>query len=476
MSGFKSVAKTGTASYPPLATPGQRAEFWLHGSGGANFTYGDTYTAIGDASMGINDNMPFVFHTQNGGGYYSTLPNPTVPPYVLIQPVDHVAAPGTSPSPMETNWAGYKHNPTPKVAHLYTHAELDGLYAWAIPGGGLPMVDPMRVALTGNSMGGWGGMHWGLRRPNYFAAIQVTQPRFRHTALNDWETGLASSYAIDPALLPDGTSWDAFMDMVAYIANPANPLPPVMWGIGKQDVYSSMQEQQEAVAAMIATNRVFAFVAINGTHSTATASAVLSRLQASYKLEMFVRGQGAPVLRNSTLDTPFTADVVGINLGFKWQILAEAADQFVVALQNVLGTVTVDVLPCSTVFTASVAAQTVTIPAGQSVTVTFRASAGQTTAAPTITGFSVSPTALPAGGGDVTVDATVAGADAVTVNGVEIPALPYTLEVTQSETVALVASNPGGTTPASADVTVAPITDDDVGALLRQARAHGWNV
>jgi hypothetical protein len=464
---FKSVTKTATAGYPVLPNPMQRAVFGLHGSGGGLFAYGDTYAVVCDATMGINDNMPFEFHTYNPGGYNSTLPWTGVQPYIAIQPVDKVDAPGRAA--METNWAGYKHLPEPKVGHLYTHARLDALYAWSIAN--LP-VDPARIVLTGNSMGGWGCGHYGLRRADKFAAIFTTLPRWRNTGLNDWETGPTASFTT-AALLPDGTPWVTYMDMVAYVSNPANTVPFVAWGTGKQDAFvPSFQEHIDFVNALRATKRPFVFAWNNGTHSGATATESMNRIAASYDQATFRLGDKLPYLSNSSLDTPFTADVGGINLGFKWRNLTATTFE----LTNTLGPVEVDALYAGVT-------KHVSIPAALTWVVVDTAGAitpPPPPTAPTIDSFTASPTGVVVQGTAVTLAWQTTNADSVTITTLGGEPVDGSAGVTPpvgDTTYTLTATGPGGTVTGSVTVSVRALTTDERIARLEAAvTAHGWTL
>lgn len=71
---------------------------------------------------------------------------------------------------------------------------------------------------------------------------------------------------------------------------------------------------------------------------------------------------------------------------------------------------------------------------------------------PTISGMTVQPANLPAGGGNVVVDATVTGAATLTLDGAPVT-LPATVPVTADHVFTLVAT--GGTAQATAGVVVA---------------------
>jgi hypothetical protein len=74
---------------------------------------------------------------------------------------------------------------------------------------------------------------------------------------------------------------------------------------------------------------------------------------------------------------------------------------------------------------------------------------------PTIANMTATPATLPFGGGQVTINATVTGADSMTLDGLAIPSLPTTVGVTANHAFQLVATNAAGSTSAQALVTVA---------------------
>jgi hypothetical protein len=488
---FKSVSKTASSSYPPLPATGQRMEFHLHGSGGgfdpstgnSLYTAGDTYVGIGDTTLGVVDNNAHEWHVQSGGSYGSTQIPPNPPPFVQVNPVDKVTPPAY-PHGIETNWSG---DINAGVFSPYTERCLDVLYDWACanlvgPDGAL--IDPKRAVVTGNSMGAWGGVAYGLRRPDKFAAVTVTQPRFRASSVPVWNAVDESPPA--GLKIDDGSDFAATYDSIAYIADRTHRLPLLVWTVATSDPFTAFADHQAAIAAFRARIRDvtttnaqrtgFACGWVPGVHGaagpgTAVANALIWSAQsmgACYDPTGWRTDIGYPVFDNSSLDAdPLTAASGFINNGFKWRNVVESAGAWACEVSN-SAAVTVDVYPHSDVFTGQVVAQHVTIPAGTWVAVGFSGTQ-QVTPAPTITNLAVTPSTVSAGQ-PVTISATVTDTTSVTVNGAA-EMLPFVDTPAQSTTYVVVATGPGGTATASTSVTVTPATVDPLQAQLDAANA-----
>lgn len=357
--GFKSVSKIGTDAYAPKAgTAGsQPVQMQLHGYGGDSYSFGDSYSAVCNAAMGYADNLPFYFHVQNTDNFLGLNPK------IEIQPMDRVVKP--TGGYMTSLFFGYNDG-VPKKACDYTYRILDALYDWTFANH--PQASKTRVCLYGGSMGAWACLHYGLRRPTKFAAVFASLPRWRLTSLSDLALG---TWVEQGSLsMSDGSgTYAQHNDMIAYVSNPANKLPFLSCAIGRNDPYGLWAEQVEAIAALRATKRAFVYSWNNGNHSDGALSE--AAIKATYNRESFELGKGYPVLMNSSLDSPLTDLVGGINLGFKWRNVVESALGWSCEISNANGAVTVDVLPHSDVFAKTVAAKTVSIPAGTWVAVSF---------------------------------------------------------------------------------------------------------
>lgn len=84
---------------------------------------------------------------------------------------------------------------------------------------------------------------------------------------------------------------------------------------------------------------------------------------------------------------------------------------------------------------------------------------------PAIVGFAAVPATLPAGGGSVTLNATVTNATSIKLDGVVVT-LPVTVPVTATQAFTLVASGPAGTTAATASLTVTVAASPPVASTI----------
>jgi hypothetical protein len=355
---FKDVSVVSTGSFPATSTTGQRMEMSLHASGGANFIFGTRYQAICTSSMSYEEDETFIFHVQDGS------PNST-PDYVLVRPVD--IAPDGPGGTMETLWFGYAHGPGLETAHPYTEEKLDALYRWVIANHS--QISPTKVTLSGTSMGGWGGLSYGLRRPEMYAAIFVLLPRWKATTLADYETGFATTPPPGILMSDTGEPFATRMNMIAHVADTDNQIPFLAWAIGKNDAFSPFQDHIDAVAALRSANRAFVFSWNNGNHSDGANA--YPAITATYSPADFELGVGYPIFSNSSLDDDPSTDLVGgINLGFRWRSVVESASSWSCEVSNDLGAVTVDVSPRSDIYLDG-GTETVVIPAGTWVAVAF---------------------------------------------------------------------------------------------------------
>lgn len=328
----------------------------LHGSAGQNTTTGRQYSA------GVSGRMAYdTYNTFRFSVVRSTLPNT-----VLVRPIDEYGV-YTNAARRESMWLGFKDMPTADVA-LITQRRLDALLKWT--DANITYVTPRKLCLTGGSMGGWGTLTFGIRRASRFAALYPDRPRWRYNstignvAVADW-TGVIDSVPVSkaPNLTPadGGGSVAALMDITSYVSNTANKIPWIGWCVGRQDGYVNFQDHIDAVAAMRSAKRGFAFAWNNGDHSTGS---IISQIRDSYPYGTFEIGVGYPLFTNHSGDANPAVDLVGgINVGLSFRNVVESTGTWSCEVTSKLGANTVDVEPISKVFTATVAPQTISIPA-----------------------------------------------------------------------------------------------------------------
>lgn len=265
----------------------------------------------------------------------------------------------------EGYWMGFTDMGQPEM-RLIVERRLDALMAWV--SANLP-ISATRRSVGGGSMGAWGALTYGLRRAHMFAVVGADRPRWRWANYNaqtanvpNWGSGnTAHTVATSPNLLAEdgGGKVVDHMNMIAYVANPANTMPFLQWNIGRNDGFSDFRDHVDAVVALRATKRAFAFAWNDGNHSTGSIPGQF----ASYN-GLFEIGKGYPLFTNHSGDADPAVDLVGgINIGLKFRNVVESATSWSCDVTSVLGARTVDVEPLSPIFTTPVAAQTVTIPA-----------------------------------------------------------------------------------------------------------------
>lgn len=367
---FSSVALLSSDSHIPTAATGQATVLDLHGSGALEPDRGYRYLGTLPASGAYPAALAWDVFTQmrfNVQGYSAS-------GFTVIKPWDR---PTSSPF-RETNWMGFSRSGlTPRRAYLYTERILDMIVAWTAAN--FPQLSTTKRYCGGGSKGAWGTMTYGIRRPNVFAALYPSRPKWRwdssgnSTRFMDWDSGeVISGDGASPLLAAEdgGYSTQQHQDIISYVANTANRIPWIGWSVGRLDGYMPFQDHVDAVAALRAAGRGFAFAWNNGNHSTG--DLIASQIQNSYSYGMFELGVGYPIYTSSSRDQDPAVDLEGgINLGFSHRNVAESASSWSCQITNILGATTVTVRPKSDVFTKIVAPQTINIPAGTWVTVNF---------------------------------------------------------------------------------------------------------
>ena len=362
---FDSVTINGVDGTAPSTTAGQIMVVEMQASGPQS-PAGRQYGATVSGFMAYDTYTTFLFNAVLTGisGAFS------------LRPVDVW---GVFPGNGQTRQAshlGFWNQPDNNF-RLIQERRTDALMRWAE----INMADiaPGKTVITGGSMGAWGALTFGIRRPTIFAAIYPDRPRWRsngtvgYVEIPDWATNRQSkTFATAPMLAPEdgGASVADYMDMIAYASNTSNVIPWIGWNIGKNDGYANFQDQIDAVAALRTAKRGFAFAWNSGDHSVGS---IPTQITQSYPYGTFKVGRGYPLFTSHSLDgNPATDASGGINIGLSFRSVVETAGGWSCEVTSVISACTVDVEPISSVFTTSVAKQTVTIPAANSwVAVSF---------------------------------------------------------------------------------------------------------
>ncbi len=479
---FTSVDKSAGApsDYPPLNVPNQRVEINLHGSSGG---YDTTGTGLGPAYYKGDKYFavyppPFTggplgleFHISSGGGYGSTMPTPNPAAFVSLTPIDRVIYPDGKGK--ETLHSGCRHGASHGFAPL-TEDAYDAMIEWAKVN--VPNIDWSRSVSGGrygshvnNSMGAWAMLRWAMRRPQYFAFVGGSSPRFKADDVYDWET---SGRLPTPAgqLMDDGSSYATAFDFVSLVNDTTKKLPFLMWTTSTGDGFTPFADCKAAIAALRARIRTvglsndkrsgFAVGWVPGVHGAAgPATAVLNAMNAAYPREGWKLGQGYPVVDRCSLDAdPTTAGSGYVNKDVKWRNVVESASGWSCEV-GATAACTVEVWPHSEVFLDQITAPVlVTIPNATTwVPVTFTGS-GQPVN-PIISAFTATPSTI-TGSQSAILTATITGASFQTIDGNPWDGQPLTVTPAATHTYTLIATGSGGTTAtASATVTVSATVD-----------------
>lgn len=370
---FLTVNQQSTGANAPLSTAGQTLVLSLHGSGN-NLT---ALTGTRIMQAGLNPSSPwgayqgdtaFLWHEVKGG----TIAGNTA---MVVWPWDR--QPDNGANRRESFWMGWTDGPDAGRLRLYTERRLDALVARLAAD---PRISATKRVITGGSMGGWGTLSYGIRRPSVFPAIYPDRPRWRfcETAgsvrIPSWAVAITPAYTTGaaPLLTVDDGGYSAatHLDHIAWVADTNKAVPWIGWCVGKNDGYMPFQDHIDAVAALRAAGRGFAFYWNSGDHSTGSQ---IFQITASYPHGTFELGKGYPVFIEHSLDgNPATDAVGGINVGLSFRNVVETAGTWQCQVTHIASACTVKVKPKSPIYTGNPAPQLVNIPAPNAwVTVSF---------------------------------------------------------------------------------------------------------
>jgi hypothetical protein len=353
---FTKIGDSADRGQTITGTPGLPSLLFLHGTGTNLPTWGDLWEyEYPDQFVnypGIPIKGQFTVEEANG--------------LIKIRPQDHIVNPRNGvKTPMW--WIGIHEN---GVANRFVERRLDAIVQHCVAH---YQLDPARMACQGSSLGGRGTLTYGLRRN--FSALNPILPNWNHKRIADLESGSLVRQYPDPVVMPDGSDYYPTIDMLAFIADPANKVPFLAWAIGRNDGAAPWSEQLEAVRLLKATRRAFCFGWNDGDHSAGAQPNWL--IEADYPWREFSTEESHPAFFNSSIDQDPAVDATGyINIGFKWRNVVDTAGSWSCEVTNTRAAsdMTVDLLPYNCqAFTESVGLKNVVIPLGQWVTVEFTA-------------------------------------------------------------------------------------------------------
>lgn len=376
---FSSVTLLSSDSVAPYNTADQTLLLDLHGSGTPETTVGLHYEAICDSLLTYDTNNNFRWAAYHG---YKDANNKDT---TVVHPWDRQTDRPSGITIRQSFWMGWIDNGAGVPANantgklcLYTERRLDLMLDYMAAT--QPNLSATKWAIQGGSMGAIGALTYGIRRPNRFAALYPSRPRWRYydgtgkAEVPDWLTATQLHGSADPVALWDrstegGNSW-THQDVLGYVSNSANPIPWIGWCVGRNDGYTPFTDHVDAVAALRARGAGFAFAWNNGDHS---GGEIISQITASYVPGIFEVGKGYPVFTEHSLDQDPSVDLVGgINLNLKFRNVTESSGSWSCQVTNISAACTVNVKPKSSIYTGNPTPQLVTIPAANTwVTVSF---------------------------------------------------------------------------------------------------------
>lgn len=367
---FASVTLDTADANVPSGSANQVVIVELHGSGTAAPTLGAKYLAdMSTGGLGYSTDTTFRFALANGGTIDSR-------PVCVVRPWDRQGTYPDGTTRRESYWMGWTDGPDTGEMRLYTEHRLDRMIDWIKAN--QANLSATRWVLSGGSMGGWGTLTFGVRRPHIFPALWADRPRWRNSDVTgsvripSWTVAVVPAYtfAAAPNLVADdgGASTADHMDIIAYVSNPSNPVPWIGWHIGRLDGYMPFQDHIDAIAALRAAGRGFAVYWNNDGHTLDNYRA--AEISGSYPMGSFELGKGYPVFSEFSLDDDPAVDLVGgINVGLNFRNVVETSSTWSCEVRyqgtptRATQACTVYVTPKSSIYTGTPIPQLVNLPA-----------------------------------------------------------------------------------------------------------------
>lgn len=345
----------------------------LHGSSGANYTTGWRYSVPVSGRMAYPGYPTCDFSLVAGNDGTNRV--------VKMRPIDVYGLYPGNGQWRESFFGGLWHVNGSNDMTMTTVRQLDAEMHMAFAEFA-DQYDMTRTSVAGGSMGADACFRYGIRRPQFFAAVFSDRGRWRYAApgtkmmVPDWTSNIQymeASAQPNIAAEDGGGSHRDWCDGIAYITNTTKRVPFIGWGMGTADANYTMADHNAALVAMRARKFPHCFVWSAAGHETS----VLPRIYASYPPMLFQLGKSLPYFSEHSLDkNPLVDAAGGINEGLTWDpaSVIDTASKWECRVKHISAACTVKVEPCYPVnFPAGAQAQLVTLPANTWVTVTFNA-------------------------------------------------------------------------------------------------------
>jgi hypothetical protein len=229
--------------------------------------------------------------------------------------------------------------------------------------------DTKRICMGGQSMGAWGTMTIGMKRPDIFAALYPTGPKCHQWMLYGamgekiYLTGPTHEKKIyrtsptmrgEPPMMPDAkTEFFDYLNIIAFVEKTHHDLPFACFIGGRQGGkpwagYAKWENMVAMVKALTRNHHGFAFGWDNKGHGSARKQFRL--LCKYYPWHRFALNRSYPAFGRSSIDDDMGPDGPKegyVNLGFAWEDVLDEERRWSVTVSNAEAKedMTVDITP-----------------------------------------------------------------------------------------------------------------------------------
>jgi hypothetical protein len=326
----------------PVLGAGRGKPLWLnlHAKGGV--VAGMEYLVFGDATMGWREGLPLKFSARIEG------------PELVVRPTDRVwinrphdeAADGGTPA-IWTFWYGYNSRiyeralMTQGVPTNYTERRNLWILQWVRS---YYQPDPRRGCCSGSSMGGCGTVSFGLRHPEWFAALHAHVPIVSYTYL-----GRASAHRLEPScwngtIGPDVMTDEELpllerMNGIRLVRQAEGDLPPLYLVHGRRDLSIPWANNPPSYRAMNDAGQALFVYWDNGDHATCGRDAPDDVRAWRERFRQYRLNESYPAFSNTSTNRqagdgrPDNGDIVGwINRGMDWHAIVDTPQRYAVTI------------------------------------------------------------------------------------------------------------------------------------------------
>lgn len=320
----------------PGAGRGKGAWLNLHAKGGV--VPDMEYLVFGDERMGWREGLPFKFSVRIQDDA------------ILVRPTDRVwinrplvEAGDSGTRAIWTFWYGYNSHIFNRslmqsgVPTNYTERRNLWILNWVQS---YYQPDPHRWHCSGSSMGGCGTVSFGLRHPEWFAALHAHVPIVSYTYL-----GRSSAHRLEPTCwigpidgrlrTDEGTPLLDRMNGARLVKETKGDLPPLFVIVGRRDASIPWENNPPFFQAMSDSRQALTAYWDNGEHGTCGKDAPADVRGWTQRLRRFRLDESYPAFthtssnRNPGDGRPDNGDIIGwINRGMDWKDIEDTPDHY----------------------------------------------------------------------------------------------------------------------------------------------------